>query len=73
MPYNEVEYGAKSTMTAIMGRMAAYSGKVVEWDDAINSKLALAPQITSMQDAAPVKPGPDGLYEIPIAGKTVAF
>src|SRR5437588_3034734 len=36
-PYNEAEYGAHSPMTALFGRMATYSGKVVEWDKAINS------------------------------------
>ena len=38
---NEGEYGAKSTMTSILGRYATYSGKVVTWDDAINNKIAL--------------------------------
>jgi len=28
------DYGAESTMTAILGRMATYSGQVVEWDKA---------------------------------------
>jgi hypothetical protein len=28
-PHNEAVYGAESTMTAILGRMAAYSGKMV--------------------------------------------
>jgi myo-inositol 2-dehydrogenase/D-chiro-inositol 1-dehydrogenase len=73
LPYSEVEYGAKSTLTAIMGRMAAYSGKIVEWDAAMNSQLSLAPEITSMQDPPPVLPDANGLYEIPVAGKTVAF
>jgi len=31
--YNEGEYGAKSTFTAILGREACYSGKIVTWDD----------------------------------------
>ena len=35
-------------------------------------KLVLAPDIKSMQDPAPVKPDANGLYEIPVAGKTVA-
>ena len=30
---NDVEYGAKSTMTAIMGRMATYTGKKITWED----------------------------------------
>jgi predicted dehydrogenase len=73
LPYSEIEYGAKSTLTAIMGRMAAYSGKIVEWDAALNSNLSLAPAIKSMDDAPPVLPDEHGLYAIPVAGKTVAF
>jgi len=34
---------AKSTMLAIMGRMAAYTGKQIDWQDAINSKEQLVP------------------------------
>jgi len=36
-PYNEAERGALSCMTAIMGRMAGYSGKKIEWDEAHKS------------------------------------
>ncbi|MEM9646682.1 MAG: Gfo/Idh/MocA family oxidoreductase, partial [Planctomycetota bacterium] len=39
---NEAEYGAHSTMTAVMGRMATYGGKLVKWDDAIASEIQLA-------------------------------
>jgi len=73
LPYSEADYGAKSTLTAIMGRMAAYSGKIVEWDAAMNSNLSLAPEIKSMDDAPPVRPDEHGLYAIPVAGKTVAL
>ena len=41
-PINEAEAGAKSTMTAILGRMCTYSGKEITWDEAINSKINLA-------------------------------
>jgi predicted dehydrogenase len=37
-PINELKNVAESTLTAIMGRMAAYTGKVVTWDKALNSK-----------------------------------
>jgi predicted dehydrogenase len=41
---NEGRQVAESTMTAIMGRMSTYTGKVVEWDWALNeSKLDLSP------------------------------
>lgn len=73
LPYDETDYGAKSTMTAIMGRMAAYSGKIIEWDAALTSNLTLAPELHSLSDAAPVLPGANGLYPIPVAGKTLAL
>ena len=73
LPYSEADYGARSTLTAIMGRMAAYSGKVVEWDVALNSNLSLAPDIKSMDDKPPMLPDEHGLYPIPVAGKTVAL
>jgi predicted dehydrogenase len=40
---NEARSVAESTLTAIMGRMSAYSGKEVTWDQALNSKLDLTP------------------------------
>ena len=57
-PYNEADWGASSTMTAILGRMAAYSGKVVAWDEAVNSQLDLAPKNLAWNAETPVKPGP---------------
>jgi predicted dehydrogenase len=69
LPYNEAERGALSTMTAIMGRMAGYSGLKIEWADAINSDLAMAPEIKSLNDPAPVMPDADGAYPLPIPGK----
>ena len=69
---NEGEYGAKSTMTAILGRLATYSGKIVKWDEAIDSQVALADfdSFKSMDDKAPLKPDMDGRYEIAVPGKT---
>ncbi|MGE3110046.1 MAG: Gfo/Idh/MocA family protein [Phycisphaerales bacterium] len=40
---NEGKRVAESTLTAIMGRMAAYTGKEVTWEFAMNSKLDLSP------------------------------
>jgi predicted dehydrogenase len=42
-PINNGEYMAKSTMLAIMGRMATYTGQRITWDQAINSKEDLTP------------------------------
>jgi myo-inositol 2-dehydrogenase / D-chiro-inositol 1-dehydrogenase len=43
-PLNELRTVAESTLTAIMGRMSAYTGKAVTWDEALNSKLDLMPK-----------------------------
>jgi len=40
---NEAKQVAESTLTAIMGRMAAYTGKTVTWEQALKSKLDLSP------------------------------
>ncbi len=70
---NDAYFTAESTLTAILGRMATYSGKEVTWDMALNSTLDTMPA-TLAWDAAPgPKPGPDGLYPCPVPGKTVVL
>ncbi len=44
-PMNDGESMANSTMLAILGRMVAYSGQSITWEDAINSNHILAPEI----------------------------
>jgi predicted dehydrogenase len=69
-PHNEVESGATATMTAIMGRMATYSGKVISWDEALQSELSLAPDRYAFDATPPVLPGPDGIYPCAVPGVT---
>jgi len=42
-PINNGDYMARSTLVAIMGRMAAYTGKQITWEMALNSKEDLTP------------------------------
>jgi myo-inositol 2-dehydrogenase / D-chiro-inositol 1-dehydrogenase len=42
-PFNKAEDCAISTLTAIMGRISAYTGKEVTWEEMINSNLRLGP------------------------------
>ena len=72
-PYNEGDWGAEASMTAILGRMASYSGKVVRWDEAINSTLDLSPASLTWDATPKVLPGPDGIYPCAIPGVTKAF
>jgi hypothetical protein len=43
-PINDGAWMANSTMMAIMGRMAAYTGQEVTWEEAFNSKEQLVPE-----------------------------
>jgi len=62
-PLNEGRQVAESTMTAIMGRMSAYTGRAMKWDWAIkSSKLDLSPAGYEFGDV-PVGP-------VAIPGKT---
>ncbi len=59
-PLNETETVATSTMTAIMGRMAAYTGAEMTWDAALNEQLQLMPsglQFGPLQQAPVAIPG----------------
>lgn len=71
-PYNETERSAKATMAGILGRMAAESGKLVTWDEAIASNLELAPGLDqyAMDFDPPVKPDAQGRYPIAMPGLT---
>jgi hypothetical protein len=40
---NDGEFMTKSTMLAILGRMASYTGRKITWDEALNSKEDLSP------------------------------
>ena len=72
-PYNESKYGALSTMTAIFGRMATYSGKVVTWEEAINSDLSLWPERLAWDATPPILPNDDGFYPVAMPGVTKAW
>ncbi len=44
-PFNDGVRMAHSTMLAIWGRMAAYTGQTISWDEAINSNETLGPKL----------------------------
>ncbi len=57
-------------MTAILGRMAAYSGKELEWKAALGSQVEVFPKVLAWDADPGPKPGADGAYPRPIPGKT---
>jgi predicted dehydrogenase len=62
-PLNEGRQVAESTLTAIMGRMSAYTGRALNWDWVMNaSKLDLAPERLEF--------GPLPPLDVPVPGRT---
>jgi predicted dehydrogenase len=52
-PLNNGEYMAKSTLLAIMGRMAAYTGQEITWQKALTSKEELKPSVYAWDGTPP--------------------
>jgi myo-inositol 2-dehydrogenase / D-chiro-inositol 1-dehydrogenase len=61
---NEGEQTALSTLTAIMGRTAAYTGRLITWDEILRSDMELGPKKIEM---GPV----DMVFETPVPGTPV--
>jgi predicted dehydrogenase len=61
-PINNGEYMSKTTLLAIMGRMAAYTGQQITWEQALNSKEDLSPKQYA--------PGPNPVPDVAIPGRT---
>jgi predicted dehydrogenase len=55
-PINNGEYMAYSTLMAIMGRMATYTGQEVTWEQALNSREDLTPPVYGWGDNVPELP-----------------
>ncbi|MDF1810355.1 MAG: Gfo/Idh/MocA family oxidoreductase [Phycisphaerales bacterium] len=64
-PINDGEFMSHTSLLAIMGRMAAYTGKVVTWEQAMNSNVLLNEQTWEFGDrATPAIPVPGTNEEI---------
>ena len=64
-PMNDGWHAAMSCMCAVLGREAAFGGKVVKWDELVEKGRPYSPngEITSFEQDAPVQPDADGFYE----------
>jgi predicted dehydrogenase len=68
--FADAENGAKSTMTSILGRMATYSGQMIEWDKALNCGMNLQPSAYTWDTLPQSLPDANGQYKIPVPGQT---
>ncbi len=62
-PINNGDYMCKSTLMAIMGREACYSGKTITWDEAMKSEQSLVPKVYQWGDAPEVVVHNPGSYK----------
>jgi hypothetical protein len=58
-------------MADLMGRAAVHSGKVITWNEMMNSTFQFVENIDELDyhTQPPVKVGPDGHYPVPIPGE----
>ena len=70
--FNECDNGAMSSMTAVFGRMATYSGQLLKMDDCLNTKIDVFPYGKELgwDSNPPVLPDKNGNYQRPVPGKT---
>jgi len=62
-PLNEAQGVAESTLTAIMGRESAYTGKYVTWDQMLNAQWRLGPAELDLAMEYPVQVALPGLFQ----------
>ena len=67
---NDTEFGAKSTMAAVMGRTATYTGQQITWEQIMSSQEDLVPDIIDWDNNPPVMPDEYGNYPVPKPGVT---
>jgi hypothetical protein len=69
--HNEAKYGAEASNACNLGRLAAHTGQIVTWEEALNHEHEMAPNIGDLQ----LGPGPlpcdaNGKYPVPMPGIT---
>jgi myo-inositol 2-dehydrogenase / D-chiro-inositol 1-dehydrogenase len=69
---NEAKQVTDSTLTAIMGREAAYSGAGVDWETVLNSTFAYGPELVN-QDSARMSFGPFRVLQPPVPSEHDVF
>jgi predicted dehydrogenase len=73
--YNETQRSCQAAMVGILGRMAAESGQMITWDQAMASDLQLAPGLHNytMDTTPPVTPDAQDRYPIAMPGQTIVL
>ncbi len=68
-PLHQGKILADCAMACVLGQLAVFTGQRLTWKEAVDSKFAYLPEGDVTWDTEPpVKPGPDGLYPVPVPG-----
>ena len=70
-PHNETRRSCRSNLAAVMGRAAVHSGKIITWDEMMNSKFFFCDYADEMDydSPAPVHDNEQGRYPAPLPGQ----
>lgn len=71
--YADAQKGAEATLSAIIGRMATYSGQSIAWDKALASGISIQPEKYAFDAPPPVLPDAEGNYAYAKPGTTKYF
>jgi myo-inositol 2-dehydrogenase / D-chiro-inositol 1-dehydrogenase len=66
--HNDGWHGAKSSFTAVLGRMATYSGQCIRWSDAVEKGRSELPEKLAFDANPRAMPDANGCYPIPVPG-----
>jgi predicted dehydrogenase len=71
-PHMEARRGAEANFAALMGRMAAHTGKYVTWDEAVQSNFSYVKDLDHLtfDSPAPLTADANGLYDAPLPGQS---
>ena len=65
-PKNDAYYGATSSFSSVLGRLATYSGKTWDYQKALDLDYRTMPENPSWETVPPVVPDKDGNYPLPM-------
>jgi predicted dehydrogenase len=71
-PINSGYHMVGSTRIGVMGQIACYAGKAIQWDDVVKSNLCYgpAPEVSNFDTPPPSTPDKTGNYPLPMPGIT---